>query len=201
MTGSKGFYLEKLRIEEIVENLYKHGFNVTKDADINGKHIDIIAQQGEKITAFEVKYYQNVDKEYIRNINDFKIALKDRGIDNLELIVVKDERKKQIDFEELNNLLFEYLVNNFPDDLDSLSSNTILNEISSLEIYNVAIELSGIEMKGSCLIDVELTYGGGGDDGFEAEFSFPAEFEVVLSGNPLSIDNAHIDIDTSEFYE
>lgn len=61
--------------------------------------------------------------------------------------------------EKMGQLLFDYLLDNVPDELDALSTHTILEGISDVEIDSEDSCGEVITVKGKATIEVELNYG------------------------------------------
>jgi hypothetical protein len=106
--------------------------------------------------------------------------------------------------DSLKEELLDFLINRqFPHaDLDPLASVVRVTGISDVEVDSVETLKSDGESKvvGSATIDVELEYGGGGDDGVTNEDSYPFTFDLILDEDG-NIQSGRTLIDTSSFYD
>ena len=100
--------------------------------------------------------------------------------------------------------MYSSLIEDVPDDLNSLSSATIIDDVGDIEIGELTINEGGIiYVKGSGMISVILQYGPSGD-GISSSDSYPFSFEVNLSikDEELIIQEILLlTVDTSSFYE
>ena len=94
------------------------------------------------------------------------------------------------------------MIENMPPELDELSSNTHVSDVSSIEVDTIEVDSTGVLVKGSGVVEVELEYDGGDNrDGLTLETDFPFDFDVVLDSE-LRLQDVHdIRVDTSSFYE
>lgn len=85
------------------------------------------------------------------------------------------------------------LVNDFPDELDSLPPRTQIKDVSDVFISDITIQKNMIEVKGSGTIETELN---------ETDSdSYPFDFKLILNDKHEITDIVHLRIDTSSFYE
>jgi hypothetical protein len=117
--------------------------------------------------------------------------------------------KLKRDLVGLEDLLEHNILENFPSELDELSSHTRLNEVTDLAFENIALEGDTIFIKGSGELGVELQCGSDNDqargDGVKINDNFPFDFELILEYNDekkLQISEVKkLKIDTSSFFE
>jgi cellulose biosynthesis protein BcsQ len=105
--------------------------------------------------------------------------------------------------ERLETVLYSELENELPESLDGLSSHTILDNVSGVEIEAVEIRPGGLRVVGSASVSVTLEYGGGTvRDGLDVEDHFPLRFDLELDRSHESTSVVHhLEVDTSSFYE
>ena len=100
-------------------------------------------------------------------------------------------------------------MNNFPHELDEVSTHTSLEQISDVDIDEILIEGKKIFLKGDGIISVELQFGSAGDqssgDGVINGDSFPFDFHAVLEHNDeegfVITEVENLEVDTSSYYE
>ena len=113
---------------------------------------------------------------------------------------------KKIDFNGLEGILYNYFIDEFPSELDALSTHTRMDSIHDVCINS--IEIGGGEVRLACngSVSVSLQYGSDSEQEDEEPFimSFPFEFEGTLKyeENGYSvIDCEMLEIDTDAFYQ
>jgi hypothetical protein len=111
-------------------------------------------------------------------------------------------RRKQILPESLYENLLDYVINeNFPTELNDISSQTIIRDLCDIEFSKVTHQGSETRIKGTATIEVQLNYAGGSQrDGVTSDDSYPMTFNVVVDENG-DIQSGKISVDISSFYE
>ena len=94
-------------------------------------------------------------------------------------------RRKQILPESLYENLLDYVINeNFPTELNDISSQTIIRDLCDIEFSKVTRQGSETSIEGTATIEVELNYAGGSQrDGVTSNDSYPMTFNVVVDEN------------------
>lgn len=123
---------------------------------------------------------------------------------DLRIVYIKPPSEKRIKIEDINEKIRDYLINDFPSDLDCLSSHTMIEDVSDVDISKIHVSHDGINIIGTCSIDVSLQYDSESDqkndDGVISSDSFPATFDITFDFE-MNIEAANINVDTSEFFE
>ena len=114
-------------------------------------------------------------------------------------------KEKTIEFEDLESKILGYIVEeDFPAELDSLSTHTSIKSIYIDSINSISISETSINISGDATISVSLQYGSNSDlqngDGDESSESFPMTFDADLDCN-LNIIKCQYEIDTDDFYK
>jgi hypothetical protein len=127
------------------------------------------------------------------------------NIDNahFELIVANPPRNKSIEFLGLEAILTDELANNFPSELDELSSHTRVKGVTDIDIDSITISEDGINVTGTASVEVSLQCGSDieQESGDEIYDFFPFKFDISLDLD-LSIKNINgLEIDNSSFYQ
>lgn len=198
-------YIHNIAIDQLMADYQSKGYQVSVREKIGNYHPDLVARKGDEVVVVEIKAGKlTPDKRrQLSDIGDFV-----RTHQNYKFLVVlaTPPKPKAIDIPNLEHLLFEHLIDNFPDDLDSLSSHTRITDVPDTTVDEVTVAEDGsIIAKGNGTVEVELEYGSANDDRAVTEDVFPFNFEVTLQYNQnqeLVLVNAKtIEIDTSSFYE
>ncbi len=140
--------------EKICRDLKKQGFNVRKCGD---NHIyDIYAEKGDEKRIYELKIgkYKIQKREYTK----LQEAAKELGA-KLFVVYLEVPKSKEIEFNELNQIITTDLLNNFPSDLDSLSTHTAIDTIDNIELDYLSLDSDLIRVVGSGTVNLELQFG------------------------------------------
>lgn len=196
-------YLELTKIEEIASEMIKKGYNISKDHKIANLSYDLFAEKnGEKIF-IEVKSGKAL-QNYREQIKQMASTAKKIENAAFKLVVVNPPRTKSIEIENIENILYECFIENLPNELDQLSTHTLVDDISDVEITDIRINSEGIVVSGEGLVVVNLQYGSRSDQEAENDSyyeTFPFEFKVLLSLELNLLECKSLSVDTSSFYE
>jgi mRNA-degrading endonuclease RelE of RelBE toxin-antitoxin system len=123
--------------------------------------------------------------------------ISDGGVQVLDFFV-PDELATESDVE----FIYEALTEHIPQELDDLSTHTVIDVVEDIRISaRVPIE-QGYRLLGNGSISVELNYGGGDErDGVTNHASFPFAFELITDSGGAPQELSKVTVDTSSFYE
>lgn len=200
-------YLHRIAVDQLVADYSSKGYKVSENERVGEHEADLVVRKADEIIVFEVKTGKMTQqkREQVAGIGDFV-----RNHKNYKFFIVlaTPPKPKKIDIPNLEQLLLEYLINeNFPGDLDRLSTHTRIKNVSSVTVDEVTVTEDGsIIAKGNGTVEVELQYGSANDDdGDVTEDSFPVNFEVILKRNTnqelFIADTEFMEVDVSSFYE
>lgn len=192
-------YLEAAKVEELVGQLHGQGYAVLDRPERKNSAYDIVASRGGRKIAIAVKARSALRADAER-LNELRQQAQAQGYAEFRLVVVNPPRERTVEIDGLDNALRHYLSDNFPDELDSLSSQTSLDDISEIDISSLLVTPSQILVAGTGIIEVTLEYGGK-SDGLSFETSFPFDFGVTLDRELNVIEADELAIDTSSFRE
>ena len=197
-------YYEKATIDQLVEEYMQKGYNVQREARIDKYRVDLLAEKDGQNVYVEV-VRKRVDGEARRRIEALEELIRKQP--NSRLIVVKERYsdEKQIEFNNLNEILYNYFISDFPDELDELSTHSRLESVDSVVIDSIKVYGQDIIVKCSGQISVELQYGSDSEQegGALPTMSFPFEFEGTISWVNDEYCVTEVDglkINTDEFY-
>ncbi len=191
--------LEYLKVKEVASQLRAEGYSVRESPTGIDNGFDIVATKDDKKLAIEVKTSSRLQAsaETIKNLR--KRAL-ERGFDEFRLIIVNPPREVTVSIEGLEEKLLMFLSDNFPDDLDELSSHTHLQDVNDINIDSIQVTTEGVQVIGNGVVDVELNYGNN-SEGINSNWSFPFSFDVTLDHKLEVSSENKIEIDTSSLSE
>jgi len=194
-------YLEAEKIEELAEDLRRSGYRVEREARLGNQQFDLLAQRDGERVVVEVKARSRL-KESVEQLARLRAAARKAGIDVFRLVVVNPPREVDVTIEGLDWELTNYLNEHLPGELDEISSGTIVEGVSDIEIDLADIKRDGMHVRGRASVDVQLNYGGGVErDGLTETAIFPLIFDINL-GPDWKLEEAnelHVDVDSFYF--
>lgn len=199
-------YLHDIAINQLVADYQAKGYQVAKEEKIGDYRADLVAKKGDEVVVVEVKTGKMTPqkRKQVAEIGDY---VRTRKNYKFLVVIATPPKPKRIEIPNLEQLLVSYLIDNFPENLDVLSSHTRITDVPEATVDELTVTQDGsIVAKGNGTVEVELHYGSG-DDGnrTEMEDTFPFNFEVVLKQNINQelylVEAKLIEVDTSSFYE
>jgi hypothetical protein len=192
-------------MEEVEEKYKNQGYIVEREKEIGSHKADLIAKRENELIVVEFKGTPWDAKKSSR-VKQLRSYVVHKLGGKFNIVWAIPPREKRIEIEDFERKLHVALSNDFPDELDALSTHAQIEDVSDIFISDIAIRKNTIEVKGTGTIDVGLNYGSDSDrcnDDSEETFtdSYPFEFEVILNDKHEIIDIVHLSVDTSSFYE
>lgn len=201
-------YLHEIAIEQIKDEYVDKGYKVLTEFKLGRNSADLVAKKGEETIVFEIKSGKTspIEKERISQIADY---VKNKTNYKFLLVVATPPKEKNLEIDDLEQLLFEHFFEEFPPELMDLSSHTTLDEVADVDIDEIRISGNWIFVNGTGVVGLELEYGNAGDhgegEGYLTNDSFPFDFELTLgydeSGKLYIHEVDKLEVDTSSFYE
>jgi len=201
-------YLHNIAIEQIAEEYLQKGYEVSKENQIGKYQADIIAKKGDETIVIEIKSGKMTPdkKETITQLGNY---IHTQSNYKFIVVIATPPKEKKLEIINIDELLSSYFIEEFPEELNELSTHTMMDEISDIDIDEIRIDGKSIFIKGDGVVSVELQYGSDSDqtsgDGNETSDNFPFEFELTLEydkNHKLKItDVDKLIVDTSSFYE
>lgn len=194
-------YLESAKQAELAAQLRQNGFSVETDKQQGDLHFDLVATKDGRTIVYEFKSARKakLDRATMKRIQE---AAKAAGFE-FRIIVVNPPPRVNVEINNLSSQLLDHVVNQeFPQELYSLASNVMIDDLADIEISDIRVSESGINVKGTGTIEVTLEYGGGAArDGVTSSDAYPFRFAASLeSDNTLRSVDEFV-VDTSSFYE
>lgn len=179
-------------IKQKKEELEKEGYQVSAD-----HFFDLYAERAgaKRVYAFK---YRNGDR---RNSEIEKFLQKAKEIEAEPIVVyMLRPNRDSIEFDGLGELIMEYFMDNFPSDLDELSSHTRLSEVYIETITDIHLTERWIEVKGEASVTISLQYGSDReqeDDDEEELLELPMTFDAIVNWS-REIEELEYEFDMSE---
>ncbi|MDR0603114.1 MAG: hypothetical protein LBG80_02275 [Bacteroidales bacterium] len=198
-------YLHSMAIEQIAREYSEKGYTISIDQNLGKYKADLIAKKENETIVIEVKSGKMTPekKKAIKQLGDY---VQKQGNYRFLVAIATPPKEKKLAIENIEELLFDYVLSNMPDELDELSTHTHIEEISDVDIDE--IELSGNLnfVKGSGVVSVELQFGSDGDQdrntGLKTSDKFPFVFELTLENKQEKlqiVDVKKFEVDTSSY--
>jgi Holliday junction resolvase len=179
-------YLHDIAIEQIAEEYLQKGYDISKEEHLGEYQPDLVAKKGDETIVIEVKSGKMTpDKKeaikqlgnYVRRHNNFRFLV----------AIATPPREKKLEISDIEDLLTHEMIENLPDQLKQLSSHSRIEELSDIDIDEIAINGKSIFVKGDGVVSVDIQYGSdsdqNSDEGHKTYDSFPFDFELTLQYN------------------
>ncbi|MEZ0540904.1 hypothetical protein [Fibrella arboris] len=197
-------YMHDIAVEQLMADYQAKGYQVAKEEKVGEYRADLVARKADEVVVFEVKVGKMTPQKraQIVGLGDYVRAQKNY---KFLVVVATPPKPKKIAIPNLDELLYEYIVDHFPDELNSLSSLTrIENVVDTIVDELTLLEEGGFEAKGTGTVEIELQYGPTNDASLSDD-SFPFTFEIKLNQNDrneLILDEViQLHVDTSSWDE
>ncbi|MBS6180985.1 MAG: hypothetical protein KH921_09385 [Erysipelotrichaceae bacterium] len=193
----KDEYLEKAYREaaicQVMDELITDGYTLQESTIF-----DILVVRGNEKKVYEVKIRGSIKRD--RDVTRFMHLAKEAGAEPI-LLYIPMPGQSEIIFDSLGDKMHEYLMNDFPSELDQLSTHTRIQEVCVERIQRIELCEDLIELEGDATITVSLQYGNDHETAEEADDcqSFPMKFAAAVDWNQ-ELSNLNYDVNTSDFY-
>jgi hypothetical protein len=197
-------YWRLAAIEEVRARFEAEGFRVNTEVAVGRFNADLVAKHGTRQVVVEFKLAGGRPDR-----DDEAVGLRNEVVHKLgaefQLVWVAPPREREIEIEGLEGVLCEWLTENVPSALESLSTHTYIDDVSDLFLSEVTVRRNHIEVEGDATVLVDLNYGSSSDsergDGATHADGYPFHFDIVLNMNLDITEVKELHVDTSSFYE
>ena len=195
-------YWGMIVIEQLKDKYSAKGYIVHKNVPISPDssiRADLIAENEDEKILFEITSASK-NKNMIMYARRFAI---ENGYKFKLISAPIPKLNTNIEFEGLEQILLDYLINETPDKLDSLGPHgAIIDCVSDIDLNTMKISDNEASISGTCNLEVEIVIDQ--EDNINFGMSFPSTFDIVCEndGETWSITEVNMfDIDTNSFYE
>lgn len=197
---NKSHLLERYRLAELQEQLNSFGYQTEVDVQVGDGDLvfDLVATSENRRRAYVVKVPSEL-RSAARRIDALRRAASEAGFE-FRLHVATPPQNKDIEIEGFEENLLIHMIDNVPSELETMSWNTVIEQVSDVDIDSVSIRDGEINVSGTAAVSIELQSSGSGEDSYSSPESFYFDFDVVLDSSSLEIIEATIDVDTSPYY-
>lgn len=182
----KGIFLSAK--EKICSELVKQGFAVfeEKSSTTGNFRYDIYAEKSDEKRIYELKIGKNkIYKNQLARLQEEAKKIKAK----LFIVYLEVPKSKQIDYDDLDQIIFENLLNNFPTELDTLSTHTSLESVNNVDIESINVQSAGITLSGSASLDLDLQFGSNYDiiegDGLQDSTTIDFYFRIRICNDKI----------------
>jgi len=194
-----------LAVQREIRGQYKKdGYSVKQGEKIGAYRADLVVRREDELIVFEFKS-GTWNKAKSQKAKGLRAYVVHELHGSFRLIWVSPPREYDIVVDHLEEALVDYISNNLPGEIDSLSTHTLVSGIADLLVTRVHVGKKQISVAGEAAIEVELIYGSKSDeergDGARASDTIPFDFEVILNSAFKVIEVLRLEVDTSSYYE
>lgn len=206
----------KLGMDEIREGIYQaalsrtmrqlrlEGFTVEPEYLFERARIrvDLFAHNNNEKRIYEFKFGRNrIQRNQLVRLQEFA---KDIGA-RLYVIYLEMPQSKEISFDGIEEILFNNLSQDPPQELSELATHFYIKEVENVDISNIDLTNELVHLSGSARLIVELQFGSHSDrrngDGFEETVEFEFTFRLKLDVAERIILHSYYKFDTSWYYQ
>ncbi|MGY8911406.1 MAG: pPIWI-associating nuclease domain-containing protein [Flavobacteriales bacterium] len=201
-------YLHDIAILQIKEDYEKQGYKVFLEKRMGKFIADIVAERKDDKVVLEIKTGRMTSdrRKKLSSIADY---IQESGEYRFMVVVATPPKEKRLEIENFEQILWEHLSNDIPDDLNIISTHSRIDQIIEIDLDEIEINGKSIFIKGDGVLNAELQYGSDGDqtrgDGFKMTDTYPFDFELTLeydsNGDLRIIEVDKFKVDTRSFYE
>lgn len=196
-------YLHDIAIDQIAEEYQQKGYLISKKEKLGKYESDLIARKENETVVIEVKSGKMTQdrKQVITELGNY---VRKQGNFKFLIVIATPPKEKKLEIEEIEDLLTKILIEDFPSELDELSTHTRLEEVTDIDIDEIYIDGKNIFVKGDGVVNVELQFGSDSDqnsgEGSKNHDSFPFDFQVTLEYDAVNklriaeVDSLAIDV-------
>ena len=155
--------IEQVAMNKITNSLTEQGFVVRKDYTLPNSNkvvFDIYAEKGSDKRVYELKLGKNKiqSKQFIK----LQDGAKQLGA-KLLIVYLEIPKTQAIEFAGIENIIYQDLIDNFPSELDAMSTHTTIESVDNLDIETISVDGSVATITGAGTINVELQFGSRSD--------------------------------------
>lgn len=194
--------LHDAKVEEIATQYQAKGFVIRKQPSINGGQADLVVQNqtsGKQII-FEVGIHP-LSQETLERISKLQQHTEALGHE-FRLVTITKPTRYEIDIDWFQEQLFAYLMEHPIAEIEDKATHVFLEEVRS-DLESISIEGTRASIRVTGTIAVRLQYGSSSeqitDFGLDLLHSFPFEGEFLLDLAEMSIIDATLHIDDSDW--
>lgn len=196
--GIGGVFLERAAAEELASQLTSDGWEVQREAPVDGMPVDLIAHRGEEVVFYEFKLAgASAYDGWASQLLSYQKLARQHGA-AFRLIMVRPPRQMDLEIDGVERMLFEFLVQHPPFEVSDIAGHTLIDEVVGVNLDAVRISGTTADVSGDGSLAVTLQTGAGEDISSELfPFAFSAKLDLVAQrADEVDV----LEVDTSSWY-
>lgn len=193
-------------INKVSRQLQREGFNTYPDyriSDYNNNIIlDLFAAKGSDKRIYEFKIGKNrIQKRQFEILQHYARQIGAR----LFIIYLEIPTSKEIIFDDLDDIIFDNLINDTPNELMELATHVIIEDVNNIDINSIEIKNKFISITGTGIVSIETQMGSRidlrDDNGYIENFDFEFSFRLRLDKYNQELLYSYYKFDTGSYYD
>lgn len=200
---SEGIYISAKN--KVVRQLQREGFKIYNEYAINNYNnkyvLDLFAVKGSDKRIYEFKIGKNkIQRNQFELLQGYAKSIGAR----LLIIYLEIPFSKEIIFDKIEDIIFDNLNDDPPNDLLELATHVYINYVHKIDLNSIKIQGDIISLTGTGIITLETQMGSNrdfsNDDGYHENFDFEFSFKLRLDQFKRKIIYSYYKFDTSNYY-
>lgn len=192
-------------INKVIRQLQREGFKTYPDYRINDYNnviLDLFAAKGSDKRIYEFKIGRNrIQKRQFEILQHYARQIGAR----LFIIYLEIPTSKEIIFENLDEIIFDNLINDTPNDLLELATHVRIEDVNNIDINSLEIKNGFISIAGTGFVSIETQMGSRRDlrenNGYLENFDFEFTFRLRLDKYNYQLLYSYYKFDTGSYYD
>jgi hypothetical protein len=193
-------HMEAAAIEQLADDYSRQGYEIEREADLDGLQADLVARKGDQVLVFEIKAGSWTDdkRKAAQRLRD--AAVQKYGA-RFVLVLTPQPREKSIEIDGIEEILLEMVSARFESELSQLATHTRVDEIADVDLTAMSVGPEGLEVEGSAAVELELRHGSDTDQeegtGLVVHETAPLKFHLLLGNDlrPERVIEARLDLE------
>lgn len=193
-------HMEAAAIEQLADDYSRQGYEIEREADLDGLRADLVARKGDQVLVFEIKAGSWTDdkRKAAQRLRDAAVQ---RYGARFVLVLTPQPREKSIEIDGIEEILQEVVSERFENELSQLALHTRVVEIVDVDLTAMSAGPEGLEIEGSATVGIELQYGSDTDQergtGSAVHETAPLQFHLLLGNDlrPEKVIEARLDLE------
>lgn len=193
-------------INKVSRQLQREGFKTYPDYRIsdynNNAIIDLFAAKGSDKRIYEFKIGKNrIQKRQFEFLQHYARQIGAK----LFIIYLEIPTSKEISFDDLDDIIFDNLINDTPNELMELATHVVIEDVNSIDINSIEINNKFISITGTGIVSIETQMGSRrdlrDDNGYIENFDFEFSFRLRLDKYSQELLYSYYKFDTGSYYD
>ncbi len=191
--------------EQIKKDYENRGYKVELNVKLNGYNADLTAKKDDKTKVFVIRT-SALSPEKRDQFDNLRKYAKLHPDCEIEVVFAFLPRDKEIEIDQISDVLFDWFSSRTPDELTELSAQINIDEVHNIILQRLHIKPDNtIHVEGTGTVDVELHFDLSPQNEFDGKISYaaiPFEFNLALAqvnGELRLKEVLELEVDTSGY--